>query len=178
MILVALVYVIVAIQALLVLPKYFVQSVPLVSTQSGRILQASVVASIVTLMAASTVNNRMSFLMTAMAAAAVTFILIAIYLGRIKTQAFMSNLGPNGTFTPVIKQDGTPFMLWDDKLIQVLYYFSIVLAVLMLLGIVMSMLNIMAEYDMCQQMTQMAPVRVAEPMMRRGIASALGTSNE
>jgi hypothetical protein len=32
MILVALVYVIVAIQALLVLPKYFVQSVPLVST--------------------------------------------------------------------------------------------------------------------------------------------------
>ena len=37
-ILIALVYFVVAVQALLVLQKYFVQSVPLVSTQSGRIL--------------------------------------------------------------------------------------------------------------------------------------------
>ncbi len=145
----ALVYFVVAVQALLVLQKYFVQSVPLVSTQAGRILQASIVASLVALLSASTMNNRMVFAMTAMAASAVAFILIAVYMGRVKDVAFMSNLGPNGTFTPVILANGRPFRLWDDKLMQVLYYFSIVLAVLMLLGIVASMFQVAATYEAC-----------------------------
>lgn len=137
-ILVSLVYFVVGVQALLVLQKYFVGSVPMVSTQAGRILQASIVASLVALLSASMMNQRMAFSMTAMAAAAVSFILIAVYMGRVKDVAFMSNLHPNGTFMPVVI-NGRPFRLWDDKLMQVLYYFAIVLAVLMLLGIVTSM---------------------------------------
>lgn len=138
LILASLVYFVVAVQALLVLQKYFVGSVPLVSTQSGRILQAALVASLISLLSASLMNQRMAFAMTAMAASAVTFILIAVYMGRIKDQAFMSNLHPNGTFMPVVI-NGRPFRLWDDKLMQVLYYFAIALAVVMLFGIVASM---------------------------------------
>jgi hypothetical protein len=55
-ILVSLVYFVVGVQALLVLQKYFIGSVPMVSTQSGRILQASIVASLVCLLASSLMN--------------------------------------------------------------------------------------------------------------------------
>ncbi len=65
----------------------------------------------------------------------------------------MSNLGPNGTFMPVTRADGSAFMLWNDKLMQTLFYFSIALAVLMLFGIVSMMLNIASTFEMCEQMT-------------------------
>lgn len=45
----------------------------------------------------------------------------------------------------------------------------------MIFGIVMSMLNIMAEYDMCKQMTEYAPERMREPMRARARQAALGT---
>ena len=122
---------------------------PLVSTQAGRILQASIVASLVCLLASSLMNQRMAFSMTGMAAAAAAFILIAVYMGQVKGSAFMSNLGPNGTFMPVMV-NGRPFRLWDDKLMQVLYYFAIVLAILMLFGIVVSMFQIAAAFEACE----------------------------
>jgi len=150
-ILVSLVYFVVGVQALLVLQKYFIGSVPMVSTLSGRILQASIVASLVCLLASSLMNQRMAFSMTGMAAAAVSFFLIAVYMGRVKDQAFMSNLQPNGTFMPVLI-NGRPFRLWDDKLMQVLYYFAIVLAILMLFGIVVSMFQIAAACEACDTM--------------------------
>lgn len=65
----------------------------------------------------------------------------------------MSNLGPNGTFMPVVMADGTPFMLWNDKMMQVLFYFAVALAVLMLFGIVAMMLNIASTFEMCDKMT-------------------------
>lgn len=44
-------------------------------------------------------------------------------------------------------------MLWNDRLMQVLFYFSIALAVLMLFGIISMMLNIAATFEMCDKMT-------------------------
>lgn len=169
MILVAIVYYVIAIQTLLVLPKYFVQTVPLLSTQDGRILQSGIIVSLVALLTMGAVNNRMAFAMTAMAAAATSFILIAVYLSRVKNYAFMSNLQSNGVFAPVVKHDGRPFTLWCDKIVQTLYYFSIILAVLMVLGMLVSVVNMAADAEACKQ--------IYNPQLRNQARSAvMGTS--